>query len=111
MYTILKLHRSIVSSCIAELDLFKLTCKTLMLLLWSRDSGKGRKDANDGGGQLSGEDVRGRRRGVDAAADRDDGKVLPEDGGGVLPGGGSEAWGGAYILFVQTKSCLVCLLI
>ena len=31
--------RLIVNSCIAELDLFKLTCKTLIVLFCSRDSG------------------------------------------------------------------------
>ena len=31
--------RLIVSSCMAELDLFKLICKTLIFLLCSRDSG------------------------------------------------------------------------
>ena len=34
--------RLIVNSCIAELDLFRLTCRTLIFLLCSRDSGRGR---------------------------------------------------------------------
>ena len=36
--------RLIVSSCMAELDLFKLTCRTLMILFCTTDSGIGGKE-------------------------------------------------------------------
>ena len=52
------------------------------------DGGGRGDDVVLGGGYLSGEDVRSGRGGVDAAADRDGGGVLPEDGGGVHGDGG-----------------------
>ena len=79
--------RLIVNSCIAELDLFKLTCKTLMFLPFPRDSGivgarRGwlQQLILDNDGCLPGEDGRGEHAGFGAAADRDPVGVLHDDG-------------------------------
>ena len=55
---------------------------------WSSSVNNNNNIFFDGGGYLSGEDARGERGGADAAADRDGGGVLTEDGVGVQGDGG-----------------------
>ena len=81
--------RFIVSSCIAELDLFRLTCNTFIFLPFSRDSGIA--GARQGwmlqwilgsDGCLPGEDVCGVQVGIGAAADQGLVEVFHEAGVG-----------------------------
>ena len=70
--------RLIVNSCIAELDLFKLTCRTLIFLLCVKVSGNESRGKDDVG--LSEDVGPGCRQGIADAADLDGGGVLLVDG-------------------------------
>ena len=82
--------RLIVSSCIAEFDLFKLICKTLIFLPFSRDSEASRERVRIGDGKLLGEDVRVVCAGIVAVGVRPGGvgllvtEVVEDDKDGLL---------------------------